>query len=217
MVEIIFYHWLHTRANGELAHGKHDLDSIAQSSFFAPRMSQALKDHIWTQLGLGYTIKQIYDQHKAIWWARINAWEVITRDDFIRQQDIIYLDRKHKKRSWCLHKNPTISLHTWEFNHPDDVFYFQGASENNGIHVPFTIRIQTPFQLQTMVSLSYYGAISMDATFGTNNVKFHLFTLMVFDTSHWNVSCMDHYKPLNMQWFGEMVNSFENKVSKEEP
>jgi hypothetical protein len=44
-----------------------------------------------------------------------------------------------------------------------------------------------------------------------------LFTLMVFDTSHWNVSCMDHYKPLNMQWFGEMVNSFENKVSKEEP
>jgi hypothetical protein len=30
--------------------------------FFAPRMSQALKDHIWTQLGLGYTIKQIYEK-----------------------------------------------------------------------------------------------------------------------------------------------------------
>ncbi len=59
--------------NGEPAHGKHDLDSIVRPSFFAPRMSQALKDHIWTQLGLGYTIKQIYDKHKAIWWARINA------------------------------------------------------------------------------------------------------------------------------------------------
>ncbi len=62
-------------------------------------MSQALKDHIQTQLGLGYTIKQIHDKHKAIWWARINAKEAMTRDDFIRQQNIAYLDCKHKKGS----------------------------------------------------------------------------------------------------------------------
>jgi len=110
-------------------------------------MSQAFKDHIWIQLGLGYIIKQIYDKRKAIWWAKINVGETMTRDDFIRQQDIAYLDRKHKKRSCHLHKNPPISLCTWTFNHPNDVFYFQDASENNGIHVPFIIGIQTPFQL----------------------------------------------------------------------
>jgi hypothetical protein len=86
------------------------IDFIARPSFFAPRMSQALKDHIWTQLGLGYTVKQIYHKHKAIWWARINAGEAMTRDDFIRQQDIVYLDHKHKKRNWCLHQNPAISF-----------------------------------------------------------------------------------------------------------
>jgi len=32
-----------------------------------------------------------------------------------------------------------------------------------------------------MVSLGDDGAISIDATFNTNDVKFHLFTLMVFD------------------------------------
>jgi hypothetical protein len=32
-----------------------------------------------------------------------------------------------------------------------------------------------------MVLLSDNGAISMDATFNTNDVKFHLFTLIVFD------------------------------------
>jgi hypothetical protein len=32
-----------------------------------------------------------------------------------------------------------------------------------------------------MVSLDDNGAISMDATFDTNDVKFHLLTLMVFD------------------------------------
>ncbi len=85
MTEIIFYHQPHTRVNGEPAHGKHDFDSIAWPSFFAPQMSQALKDDIWTQLGLGYTVKQIYDKHKTIWWAKINAGELMTRDDFIRQ------------------------------------------------------------------------------------------------------------------------------------
>jgi len=61
------------------------------------------------------------------------------------------------------------------------VFYFQDPNEENGIHVPFTIGIQTPFQLQAMVSLGDNGAISMDATIDTNDVKFHLFTLMVLD------------------------------------
>jgi len=35
-----------------------------------------------------------------------------------------------------------------------------------------------------MVSLSDNGAISMHATFGINDVKFHLFTLMMFDAHH---------------------------------
>jgi hypothetical protein len=110
-------------------------------------MSQAFKDHNWTQLGLGYTVMQIYDKHKAIWWARINARKMMTRDDFIKQQDITCLDCKHTKKSWHLHQNSAISLRTWAFIHPHDVFYFQDASEDNGIHVPFTIRIQTPYQL----------------------------------------------------------------------
>ncbi len=90
---------------------------------------------------LGREPKARVATHKAIWWARINSKEVMIRDDFIRQQDIVYLDHKHKKGSWCLHQNLAISFHTWAFSHLDDVFYFQDASEDNGIHVPFTIRI----------------------------------------------------------------------------
>jgi hypothetical protein len=61
------------------------------------------------------------------------------------------------------------------------VLYFQDPNENNGIHVPFTIGMQTPSQSQAMVSLSDNGAISMDATFDNTDVKIHLFTLMAFD------------------------------------
>jgi hypothetical protein len=35
-----------------------------------------------------------------------------------------------------------------------------------------------------MVSLGDNGEISMDATFSMNDVKFHLFTLMVFNAHH---------------------------------
>ncbi len=67
--------------------------------FFLPHeCHKPSRTHIWTQLGLSYTIKQIYEKHKAIWWARINAREGMRRDDFIRQQDIAYLDHKHTKK-----------------------------------------------------------------------------------------------------------------------
>jgi hypothetical protein len=55
-------------------------------------------------------MKQIYDKPKEIWWAWANAGEWMTRDDFLQLQDITYLDRKHKKGTWCLHINPTLSI-----------------------------------------------------------------------------------------------------------
>jgi len=99
VVEITIYHKAHTRIDGSFAHGEHNPKSISHMSHYAPRMSQALKDHIWAQLSLGYTTKQIYDKHKAIWWECVNAGQGLTQDDFIRLQDIAYLDWKQKKGS----------------------------------------------------------------------------------------------------------------------
>jgi hypothetical protein len=92
VAEVTIYHKAHTRIDGSFAHGEHDLESISHMSRYAPCMSQALKDHIWAQLSLGYTTKQIYDKHKTIWWDRVNADQNMTQDDFIRLQDIAYLD-----------------------------------------------------------------------------------------------------------------------------
>jgi hypothetical protein len=58
------------------------------------------------------------------------------------------------------------------------VFFFQNVGEINSTQIPFTIGIQTPTQCESMLSYGHNGAISMDATFGTNDMKFHLFTLM---------------------------------------
>jgi hypothetical protein len=64
------------------------------------------------------------------------------------------------------------------------VLFFQNVGEINGTQVPFTIGIQTPIQCDSILSYGHNGAISMDATFGTNDMKFHLFTLTGFDDHH---------------------------------
>jgi hypothetical protein len=62
VVEIIFYHQIHTQANGDPIHGACDSGSTLGMSTYAPSMSHKLKEFIWTQLR--YTVKQIYDNHK---------------------------------------------------------------------------------------------------------------------------------------------------------
>ncbi len=67
------------------------------------------------------------------------------------------------------------------------MFFLQDVGEINRTQVPFTIGIQTLTQCESMLSYGHNGAISMDATFGTNDMKFHLFTLMEFDDHHMGV------------------------------
>jgi hypothetical protein len=69
VMEITFYHWTHTQANKDPIHSACDLGSTSQMSTYAPCVFHKLKIFIWNQLGLGYTMKQIYDKHKEIWWA----------------------------------------------------------------------------------------------------------------------------------------------------
>jgi hypothetical protein len=78
-------------------------------------------------------MKQIYDKHKNIWWAQVNVGEWMTWDDFLWLQDITYLDWKHKKGTWHLHTNPTLSIQSWVCVHHNDVFYFQDAGEVNAL------------------------------------------------------------------------------------
>jgi len=83
VVEITFYHWTHIWANGDPTHNACDPRSTSQMSTYDPLVSRKLKEFIWTQLGLRYTVKQIYDKHKEIQWAWVNVGECMTQNDFL--------------------------------------------------------------------------------------------------------------------------------------
>jgi hypothetical protein len=83
------------------------------------------------------------------------------------------------------------------------VLFFQDVDEINGTQVPFTIVIQTPTQCVSMLSYGHNGAISMNATFGTNDMKFHLFTLMGFD---------DHHMGVRLAWINTCKQTVEDLI-----
>jgi hypothetical protein len=50
---------------------------------YAPCVSQKLKQLVWTQLRLEYTMKQIYYKHKNIKWEWVDVSECMIQDDFL--------------------------------------------------------------------------------------------------------------------------------------
>jgi hypothetical protein len=69
-------------------------------------------------------------------------------------------------------RTPSFIFYSWVYSHTNYAFYFEDMGEINGIQIPFNIRIHTPTQLQTMVQFGHNGAIYVNATFGTNDMKY---------------------------------------------
>ena len=66
----------------------------------------------------------------------------------------------------------------WAFENQYSIFFPQDRDDVVGYH--FILGFQMQWRLEAMLRWTNHGAISMDATFGINHMKFHLFTLMVF-------------------------------------
>jgi hypothetical protein len=54
-----------------------------------PKLSWA---HIWSFNACDMHVTQISKKHKIIWWEHVNEGQSMTWNDFIRLQDITYLD-----------------------------------------------------------------------------------------------------------------------------
>ncbi len=136
----MFYYRTHTWTNDESTHGPRDPKSLIRMSWYAPWISQSLKYHIGTQLGLGHTTKQIYDKHKTIWWECVNvekSWLCMT--SFDNKTLHIWIGNIRKVLDGC---TKTLSFQfDLGFCIIRNMFYFQEANEVNGIQISSTLGI----------------------------------------------------------------------------
>lgn len=75
-----------------------------------------------------------------------------------------------------LEKHDAKSVQQWAQENCTWIFYYQetGPLVPKGLTpstIPFTVGIQTPWQLEMMVLFGHKEAVSIDATFGTNQKK----------------------------------------------
>ena len=102
--------------------------------------------------------------------------EELTRDLFISEQDIRNVAGKLAIETYKCDNNDAKSVRMWVQDNPFLVFYYKesGAYVRGAItreNIPFTIGIQTSWQRDMMLKHGHKKAVSIDATFATNENK----------------------------------------------
>eukprot|EP01018_Ginkgo_biloba_P035343 Gb_06155 [translate_table: standard] len=144
---------------------------------FSPHLSNEIKKWLKSMLYLGVPGDVIFDNHTLTVEAKVAIDGKSSHcDDFLTRQDIYNLEARIKASSYKLQIK--MIMFKVRFNHHDRVFFYQDMSNNQ----PFILGIQSTWQLEHMVKFGKNNLIATNSTFGTNKLKYPLFTLIVFDT-----------------------------------
>lgn len=170
---ICFIQVKHCNQYGLHVHGK---ERPGDRSAFAAHLSKDIKTWVVKQLDLNLSVSQIMALHRLNVKKIMDGQQEITRDLFLTDQDVRYLSNKKAKETYQFHPHDALSVKMWVQQNTESVFYYQETTSLvggslNGDNMPFTIGIQTPWQLQMMLRHGHHSAVAMDATFGSNEKK----------------------------------------------
>ena len=95
---------------------------------------------------------------------------------FLHEADVCNIATKLAKETYMLDKSNAKSMKLWVQQNREKVFHYQETGvpvqgELNSSNMPFTIGIQDTWQQEMMLKYGHAGAVSFDATFGTNKKK----------------------------------------------
>eukprot|EP01018_Ginkgo_biloba_P014796 Gb_30458 [translate_table: standard] len=167
----------HVDQYNKLCHGIKDNTAGGTQAMFSPHLSNEIKKWVKSMLYLGVPGDVIFDNHTLTMEAKVAIdGKSSHHDDFLTRQDIYNLEAS--KLSLISLSKEDDSVRGWIQRHHDRVFFYQDMSNNQ----PFILGIQSTWQLEQMVKFGKNNLIATDSTFGTNNLKYPLFTLIVFDT-----------------------------------
>ena len=173
MAEITYHQMKHVNLSGFFCHGA---TKSGHKSRFSSHLSPEIREFIMRHLRLGLSIPQIMAAHRQRFMEVCERGEELTRDLFISEQDIRNVAGRLAIETYKRDNNDAKSVRMWVQEHPELVFYYK----ESGLHVrgaitrdniPFTIGIQTSWQTDMMLKHGHKKAVSIDATFATNENK----------------------------------------------
>jgi hypothetical protein len=174
VAQIVLQHPRHTNADGLIVHG---IVKEGERSRFTSQLSPETRAFVEENLRLGVPISKIKTMHIELVLRLRAQGAPASRDHFMKDSDIRNVAVKVNQAVYQKHENDAESVRMWVQANRNIVFYYQELNSGsvsgalNGDNMPFVIGIQTDFMFRMMLEHGHKSAVSIDATFGTNEKK----------------------------------------------
>ncbi|KAL5777175.1 hypothetical protein ACOSP7_010101 [Xanthoceras sorbifolium] len=174
---IIYNDDKHVDKNGSPCHGPQDKKAAGTRAMFAPYISEDLRLRVLSLLHVGVSVETIMQRHNE---SVERQGGPCNRDDLLTHRYVRRQERSIRRSTYELDPDDAISTNMWVQSHQSHVFFYEDFSD----HDPFTLGIQTEWQLQQMIRFGNRSIVASDSRFGTNKLKYPLHSLIVFNSDN---------------------------------
>ena len=163
-----------------ICHGD-DLKDEKPTLSMSAWISNVKKEMVLLMLYKGFTPQQVFEMHiqqvshRFIHDPHVN----LMREDYLSLKDIFNISQRVAIHKYQLHQDDAESRRCWVMENPIWVFYYQQQVNSNGSS--FILGIQSPWQREMCYAFGNNNVLAMDSTFGANQYKMTLYTIIVFD------------------------------------
>lgn len=161
---IIYNDEKHVDKNGLPCHGPQDKKAAGTRAMFAPYISVDLRLRVLSLLHVGVSVETIMQRHNE---SVERQGGPCNRDDLLTHRYVRRQERSIRRSTYELDLDDAVSINMWVESHQSYVFFYEDFSEYD----PFTLGIQTEWQLQQMIRFGNRSLLASDSRFGTNKLK----------------------------------------------
>ncbi|XP_061340950.1 uncharacterized protein LOC133287371 isoform X2 [Gastrolobium bilobum] len=176
---------------------------------FAPYISEDLRLRVLSLLYVGVSVETIMQRHNE---SVEKQGGPCNRDDLLTHRYVRRQERAIRRSTYELDADDAVSISMWVESHQNHVFFYEDFSDSD----PFSLGIQTEWQLQQMIRFGNRGLLASDSRFGTNKLKYPIHSLLVFNSDKkaipvaWIIapkfSCLDAHR-----WMRALYNRVHTK------
>ncbi|XVF73492.1 hypothetical protein PTKIN_Ptkin12aG0205600 [Pterospermum kingtungense] len=172
---IIYNQDKHVDKKGLPCHGPQDKKAAGTRAMFAPYISEDLRLRVLSLLYVGVSVETIMQRHNESVEKQGGPYN---RDDLLTHRYVRRQERSIRRSTYELDANDAVSVSMWVESHQNHVFFYEDFTDSD----PFTLGIQTEWQLQQMIRFGNRSLIASDSRFGTNKLKYPVHSLIVFNS-----------------------------------
>ncbi|KAK6159396.1 hypothetical protein DH2020_006710 [Rehmannia glutinosa] len=153
---IIYNQDKHVDKKGLPCHGPQDKKAAGTRAMYAPYISEELRLRVLSLLHVGVSVETIMQRHNE---SVEKQGGPCNRDDLLTHRYVRRQERSIRRSTYELDEDDAVSISMWVESHQNNVFFYEDFSDSD----PFTLGIQTEWQLQQMIQFGNCRLLAYDS------------------------------------------------------